>query len=391
MDSITQSLLGAVTAQLGFRQKIGRDATWVAAGAAIVPDLDIFISPFLSLSGLEVDTATIHRGLSHSLLAVPLLALPIAVIWWWFRGRRHRRHAGDAFAAGNDAADAATSPPRDRPPPFWLLYACVLVAVLSHPLLDWCTTYGTQLLAPLTKTRFAADAIAIVDIIYSPLLILTLAACYIVRKACGGRAVRATLIIGWVGFALSVGYIATGRALHDRVVARAAAAADGARVVHADAYPALGTIFLWRVVLETDDEWIALRAHVFDSRPVSEWPSRRAEKVSNEWIAKARSLHEAETYNWFANGRLRAAYRTSDGHHEVTLHDMRYGQPTESLESFWPLTVIFDRKGDVVHVGRRGHPNRRSFRTLAADAWKAIWTVRPAVGQAAAPDVAGAK
>ena len=43
MDTITQGLLGAVTAQLGFRQRIGRETTWVAAAAGIMPDLDILI------------------------------------------------------------------------------------------------------------------------------------------------------------------------------------------------------------------------------------------------------------------------------------------------------------------------------------------------------------
>ena len=30
-------------------------------------------------------------------------------------------------------------------------------------MLDWCTTFGTQLLAPVSRARFALDAIPIVD------------------------------------------------------------------------------------------------------------------------------------------------------------------------------------------------------------------------------------
>ena len=75
MDTITQGLLGAVTAQLGFRQRIGRDATWVAAAAAVVPDLDIFIVPLMSMTGMEVDSLAqlrYHRGLRNVTAGIDL-------------------------------------------------------------------------------------------------------------------------------------------------------------------------------------------------------------------------------------------------------------------------------------------------------------------------------
>ena len=94
MDSITQVLLGTVTAQLGFRQKIGKDASWVAAGTALVPDLDLLTGPILSLTGVEhtdSDILVMHRGLSHSLLLVPFLSLIIAALWRWFRDMSNKR------------------------------------------------------------------------------------------------------------------------------------------------------------------------------------------------------------------------------------------------------------------------------------------------------------
>lgn len=384
MDSITQGLLGAVTAQLGFRQKIGRDATWVAAGAAIVPDLDILVTPFLALTGAEVDSTTslmIHRGLSHSLLMMPVLSLPIATIWWWFRGRNHRRSRRDAAMAPVGA---------ERPPRFALLYACVFVAVLTHPLLDWCTSYGTQLLAPFSHTRYAVDAIAIVDLIYSPLLILTLLACYLVRKIWRSRAMRASLAIGWIGFALSCGYLVAGRVMHDYVVERAREAVNGEQVVQADAYPALGTIFLWRAVVETPEEWITMRIHCFDRRPADQWCRQHAEKVENEWVNKARSLPVARTYLWFNGHRTRSQYIRQNGHHEVLLHDMRYGQPLESVESIWPLTVIFNPRGEVIHTGPHRQPRGESFGAMASRAWRDMLTVAPPSGPCIQGRVEGA-
>ena len=173
MDTITHALLGAVTAQLGFRHKIGRDATWLATLAAVTPDLDIFIGPILSLTGAEngqMGHAPYHRGLTHSLLMTPVIALVIAAAWWWFRRRTADQ---DVHPAGGDmvthpevARQVQVRPP-PRATPFLLLYACVFIAALTHPLLDFCTSYGTQLFAPLTNTRYAWDALPIVDIIYA--------------------------------------------------------------------------------------------------------------------------------------------------------------------------------------------------------------------------------
>ena len=66
MDPLTQGLLGAATAQFGFRQKIGRDATWMAFLAAMAPDLDILVQQgphFANLPTNGFDRALAHRAL----------------------------------------------------------------------------------------------------------------------------------------------------------------------------------------------------------------------------------------------------------------------------------------------------------------------------------------
>lgn len=370
MDSLTQGLLGAATAQLGFRQRIGRDATWMAFGAGAAADLDVFFGPLISLTGAEVDEFTImqiHRGPTHSLLLAPLLALPIAFAWWYFRRK----------ILGGSGADTSQSSERDdapRRPGFLLLYACILVAFLSHAPLDYLTAYGTQIFSPMTNARYALNTIGIIDIIFTPLLILTLLVCYVVRKLRGGSAPRATLIIGWVGFALAMGYLGTGRLMHGRAIEIAKGAVNSEKVVHAEAYPQIGTIFLWRAVLETPDEWIAVRVHHFSQDPPAGDEIRRAAKQPfNEWIYKARRLREYEVYEWFAMGRLRPEYHRIDGIHVVVFHDMRYSRDSAGVDSMWPLRVEFDSEGNLLMAGRlppdRGNGRGMTIGRIWADIW----------------------
>jgi inner membrane protein len=349
MDTITQGLLGAATAQLGFRQRIGKDATWLAALAGIVPDLDIFIQPILSLSGMETDDLTrnmFHRGLSHSLVMTPVLALPLALFWRRFRSK-------------------------SRPPqPFTLLYACVFVALLSHPLLDWTTSYGTQLLAPFTNRRFALDFMPIIDIFYTPALILTLAACYIIRKV-RSHPRKATLIVGWIGFSLSTCYILTGGLMKIRAIQRMQTYfSPKSSTGQYQAYPQIGTIFLWRTTYRDETTWAAGRVNLLFPDPPS---IQHAAIQNNSWIEAAQQLDAVKEFDWFAMGQTYLTYRKLQDARLVECMDMRYGLRPESLRSLWYLKITFDLNGTVRQTDYiRQHRNMR-FCDVAQECWAQIW------------------
>jgi len=373
MDTITHALLGAVTAQLGFRQRIGRDATWVAVAAAMSPDLDIFAGPLLAAAGFDVahlGHMAAHRGLSHSLLASPVIAAPIAAAWWWLRRRRER---------GRTAA-ATAGAPAARAVPFWLLYLCVFLAEVAHPLIDWCTAYGTELLAPLSDARYALNVVPIVDIFYTPLLVLTLLACFVVRKVGRGPMIKATLAIGWTGFCLSLGYLCAGEVLRERTISDASRLAAlfepepqsrrPAAVVRAEAYPALGSILLWRAVVETDGGWVAVGI-----RPIGGAVTgvETARKQDSPWVERALDLPAVRKYGWFAMGWVRAAESRQDGRHVVELHDMRYSLRPDGLESLWPLQVTFGEAGEVVSVRSLStYPGEDRWQFIRRT-WRDIW------------------
>ncbi len=366
MDTLTHGLMGAVMTQLGFRQRIGRETTWVAAAVAMVPDLDSFVSPLLSVVGVEqtsFDRLVIHRSLSHSLLVLPFLALPIALLW-----RRLKHSRAKKKGAG-----------QIRPPSFRLLYACVLLALLTQPLLDWCTSYGTQLFTPITSARYSIDAMPIVDVIFTPILIFTLLACFIVRKAKADSR-RATLRIGWVGFALSVLYIVAGFAIHNLVIHQMKVhfeKSGNGREIQAvraqyDAYPRLGTIFVWRATRRTRDTWLALRVNVLFGIDVENAAKNETPVQHNEWIERARKLPDVKTFDWFAMGRTRAVYFRRERRHVVEFHDMRYGLRPESLEGFWLARVTFDESGNVLSVKRAWNIRRDGIVEMLRQIWQDI-------------------
>jgi len=371
MDTITHGLLGAVTAQLGFRQKIGRDATWAAIVGGIIPDLDIFIAPLMTLTGSEVEDFTFittHRGITHSLLVVPFLSLATAGLWWWFRRKVY------VNPPETDKAEPST--------PFWLMFLCVFLAMLSHPILDVGTTYGTQLLAPLSNHRFAIDAIPIVDLIYTPILILTLLICYLIRKFKSDSR-KPTLIAGWIGFGLSMLYFVAGFCLNRYVIAQMQQSQSQIVEVKAGtsdpceyhAYPQIGTIFVWRVTRHCDHNWQVAKMNVLLGRTSIDPEKINSAKIAdNQWIRQASRLPQVELFKWFALGQTRADYSQRNGDHIVDFYDMRYGLYPQSLESLWSARATYDtftNRWTVEYV----RPNRdHTMKRLASQVWRDLWT-----------------
>ncbi|MBS3821909.1 MAG: hypothetical protein GVY16_02470 [Planctomycetes bacterium] len=371
MDTITQGLFGAAVAQVGFRDRIGRETGWVAAWCAASPDLDVFTSRVMDALGRDYPLSHLvyHRGVSHSLLAIPVIALLFAGPWWIIRRGIARRQA-----AGNLQDQSGA------PPPFWLLYLCCFLAAATHGLLDAFTSYGTQLLWPITRTRYAWDSIPIIDLFITPLFIIGLIACYVIRRLPMRRRQLAASSVAAASLLLVMGYIGTGRVMHDRAIHRAMTTlgdAERQTVLQADAYPAIGHIFLWRVVIETPDEWIATRVHHFSrDLPTDDEQSRVAKQAGSPWIRRATTVPEYSIYDWFAAGRLRPVYAhdESSGLHVVLFHDMRYAAGTSGVESLWPLAVEMNADGRILSV-HRTHPRRDGdFGTFVAMVWQDMWT-----------------
>ena len=146
MDPFSQAGLGAVVAQTSAQHKLGFRVVAAGAFAGAMPDLDVFIA------GDYFDNLQMHRGITHSLFFAPVVGPLLGYLFHRLECRR--------------SEELAT---RERLK-YWML--AMTLAILSHPLLDVLTPYGTQLLLPFTDQRFALFAMPIIDPVYTvPLLI----------------------------------------------------------------------------------------------------------------------------------------------------------------------------------------------------------------------------
>jgi inner membrane protein len=130
MDNITHSLTGLVLSRAGLNRYCPR-AVLLLLLSANAPDIDI-----VALTGGSLRYLEMHRGYSHSVLGLPVMAaLSVLVVAAIYRQRLPWLKA-------------------------WLL-CCAGVA--SHLLLDWTNSYGVRLLLPFSSRWFHLDLNSLYD------------------------------------------------------------------------------------------------------------------------------------------------------------------------------------------------------------------------------------
>lgn len=145
MDSLTQMTLGAAVGGVVAGSRHGRTALVAGALLGTVPDLDVLIP----IEG-AVESFTYHRSFSHSLIVLSAVAPLIAVIL-----HRYTRFCELSLSRS------------------WLFVWLVLV---THPLLDAFTVYGTQLFWPLSDYPVSGSSVFIIDPLYTVVLLVGLIA-----------------------------------------------------------------------------------------------------------------------------------------------------------------------------------------------------------------------
>jgi inner membrane protein len=328
MDSITQAVLGASIqgALLGRWQ--GRRALLYGAMLGTLPDLDVIID-----YGDAVADMTYHRGFSHSLLVLSILALLFTALARWLK------------------PNPAYSTRR--------LFLAIWLALITHPLLDAFTSYGTQLFWPLQTPPVAWSSVFIIDPLYTVPLLLAV----VVGLVRGLRDKPQWLAVTALG--LSSLYLASTLAgkwmaeqrVQDVLVERG---------IQADTLFSTPTPFnslLWRVTVVDGSDYHEALVSWFDDRPP------RLERIPRgaQLAELLDNSPQHQRLQWFTHGVLR--YDRIGN--ELIVTDLRLG-----MTGYHPFRFIFaehrDGRWQPLPVVDRLPFNRGEPERLLV-LWRRIW------------------
>ena len=312
MDPLTHGLLGASLGLSLAGPALGRRALAWGAVFGMAPDIDIVAWPADPFAEWKW-----HRGPTHGLA----IALVAGGLFGWLLGRR---------SPGGSKA--------------WIPLATA--ALLSHPLLDLCTTYGTQLLAPLSDRRFALDWIAIVDSAYSLILAAGLVFAWRV-----GTATPAARRAGQAVVVLATLYLVLGGFVNARIedLARDELRARGISAeVHA--FPTLLQLPFRRIVARSGDDvrvgWLSL----LRPGPI-QWDGFT--QAHSPLVDAARATPAGRLFDWFAMGEATPRVESRGGESVVEFDDLRYGFPGTPRDGFWGVRVSLGPDGRPLGPGER--------------------------------------
>ena len=337
MDSLTQIVLGGAIAAAIAPARHRRAALLAGAALGTLPDLDS-----LSLHLFNDDPVlrmTLHRSFSHSLFVLPLVGW---LIWWLFR-----RH-------GNGRV--AESPRRW----FW----AIQLALLTHPLLDAFTVYGTQLLWPLQPPPVMWSSVFIIDPLYTLWLLL---ACVVAWFAREKRLAQVALISGLALSSAYLGWSLLAKAQVDSAAQRALAA-QGLADAPCFSVPMPFNTLLWRVVAMTPQGYVEAERSVLDQGPVQfrSYPSHV------QALAEARDIAAVRRLAWFNRGFMRAQVQGD----RLVLSDLRMGLEPDYTFNFevaqrqatqWQAIVPVQQQWAAPVSGWQG------VRRLLGAMWQRVW------------------
>src|SRR5687768_13907212 len=333
MDTLTHALSGALLARATVPARaddqtlpLGR-RIFVGFLAAAAPDLD-FVFGYLG----PIEYLYHHRGITHSLILLPLWAFLLAKL-------------------------AALAWRRDRP---WRAYFGIIAMCLGiHIAGDWITSFGTIMLAPLSDTRFGLGTTFIIDLWFTGIILAGLAAAAIWRRS---------PVPAIAGLAALCGYIAFQGVQQQRAIewGEAYAQQAGLKQAAVTAQPRPVSPFNWMVIVRSEEQVRYAFVNLVRREPLPAPPDagfiRRLDSAylplgMAKWVhtsrfgtseserAMAREVWEHpqfEVYRWFAQEP--ALLRVDIGNPSTCafFQDLRFFTPGRNA---WPFRYGMCREG----------------------------------------------
>ena len=372
MDTITHGIAGALVAKSFVPEQESRLATLALTFGAVFPDSDGFAQFFASSRLAWLET---HRGVTHSFLMLPVWALLFGGLISPWTGRRR-----------------------------WLFFSGLFgVGIALHISLDLITSYGTMILAPWSRDRFALDLTFILDLILTAIVLLpqllawvfstpdqaahrgllswfsvslvatgaawlaaafqlplsawaviaalALIALLFCAPSLGGRGFRWSRVAYCrVGVASLAVYLILCGIAHRAALARVEAfvRSTGATVERLAALPAPPSLNWWSGLAQTPEGIYRVSIHLTDPTPPAYRFFPNAE--GNIYLEKSKDLSDVQTFLWFARFPW-VTYREENGFHVVEYRDLQFFGPRRGRALPFTLRVALDNQGRVVSSG----------------------------------------
>lgn len=372
VDTITHGIAGALVAKSFVPERESRLATLALTFGAVFPDSDGFAQFFASSRLAWLET---HRGVTHSFLMLPVWALLFGGLVSPWTGRRR-----------------------------WLLFSGLCgLGIALHISLDLITSYGTMILSPWRRDRFALDITFILDLILTAIVLLPqlLAWVYSHRDQAAHRGLIAWFSVslmgagaawlaaavqlplsawavivalamiallfwapslgGWgfrwsragycrVGVAALAVYLILCGIAHRAALTRVEAfvRSTGATAERLAALPAPPSLNWWSGLAETPEGIYRLSIHLTDPTP----PAYRffPNPGPNSYVEKSKSLTDVQTFLWFARFPW-VTYRQENGFHVLEYTDLQFYGPPRGRANPFTFRVAIDNQGRVVSSG----------------------------------------
>ncbi|EDM45134.1 integral membrane protein [unidentified eubacterium SCB49] len=305
MDSLTQIVLGAAVGEAVLGKRVGNRAALYGAIAGTIPDLDVFVKPF-------VDTVTAlewHRGITHSIL----FSVFMAPAFGWLVSRWEKSASWRQWA--------------------WLFFW----GFLTHPLLDAHTTWGTQLFWPF-DLRLAYKNIFVIDPLYTlPFLIFLILALW--RKRADPKRRRLNNIGLWVSSLYLL--LTLGLKGFTFLKFESALAEQGINYTEIETKPAPLQTVLWTANVDAGDHFLIADYSLFDSQPITFYKHPKKHELISEIKSHPKLQRMIKLTNgWFA---------ISEKEGVLYFNDLRFGVLSADPKSQdYVFAFKMEQKGDAL-------------------------------------------
>ncbi|MGJ8684949.1 MAG: metal-dependent hydrolase [Nonlabens sp.] len=329
MDSLTQIVLGAAVGEAVLGKKVGNKAMLYGAIAGTIPDLDVLASQVTD----TVTALSMHRGFTHSVL----FSVVFGLLFGWIVSR---------YESHKDLKDWV-----------WLFFA----AFVTHPMLDSCTTWGTQLFWPF-DLRLAFKNIFVIDPLYTiPFLVFLI---FAMRQK---RTSPKRAFYNNMGLIVSSSYLVITLLLKWAAFHQFETALENQNIsyLQIDTRPAPLNTILWSANVETDNAYLLGNYSFFDSQPISfeRYPKNHellGNLIENEKVQ--RMIHNSE--NWFT---------ITKKDEKLYFNDLRFGLMSTAPQAqnfVFQYEITVDDAGEVHFI--EAPKDTRDAKKLLSELWTRV-------------------